>query len=230
MKFRLPSPSMVVACVALIVALGGSAVAAKYVISSSSQIRNGVITGADVKNNALSGIDIKNGSVKGADLAPGTVSTTQLRSDVRSALAKPAVTSATEVVRATGPQVTAKSGGSATVATLKGLAPGAYLITAKSVIAAVTNGQSGLLDALLQSSTHDVKCSLDAGGNSDDAMGTIITPGSSSTTTLNLQLTRTLASPADVVLRCESDVPWSAGGTSIVASAVGATTRTSVDG
>src|SRR5215213_7916326 len=44
-----PSPAMIVAIVALVVALSGTAVAATK-IRSSGQIRNGIITSADLKN------------------------------------------------------------------------------------------------------------------------------------------------------------------------------------
>lgn len=230
MKVRLPSPAMVVSLVALVVATSGTAIAARILITSSSQVKNNTLTGADVKNGSLTGIDVRNGSIKGPDLAPGTVAAPQLRADVRSALSRPAATSATEVVRAKGPVVSAGNGGSATVATLKGLAAGSYFISAKVVLASASPEQKGLLDVVLNSETNSVKCTLDAGGNADEAMGTIITPGSKSPANLHLQLTRTIASPADVVLRCESSVPWSAGGTSIVAVALGSSTRSEVAG
>ena len=58
-----PSPAMAVALVALIVALGGSAFAAGYVITKSSQIKDGAVTGADVKNSSLAGADVKDSSL-----------------------------------------------------------------------------------------------------------------------------------------------------------------------
>ena len=53
---RLPSPAMVVAAVALVVALGGSAYAA--IVVTGKNIRNGTITGADLKNRSLQGTKI----------------------------------------------------------------------------------------------------------------------------------------------------------------------------
>ncbi len=38
------------------------------IITKSSQIKNGVITGADVKNSSLTGADVKNSSLTGADV------------------------------------------------------------------------------------------------------------------------------------------------------------------
>src|SRR3954453_5848594 len=82
---------MVVACVALFVALGGSAMAA-YVVSSNSQVGPGTISGstppsgahdniidgsissADIKLNSLAGSRIADGSVTGADVGDGRLS------------------------------------------------------------------------------------------------------------------------------------------------------------
>lgn len=59
-RFR-PSPAMLVALLALLVALGGSAFAASYVITRSSQIKDGAVTGADVRNSSLTGTDARTG-------------------------------------------------------------------------------------------------------------------------------------------------------------------------
>lgn len=61
---RLPrrlSPAMVVALIALFVALGGTATAARV-----------LLTGADIKDNSLTGADVKNGSLTPRDLS-GTI-------------------------------------------------------------------------------------------------------------------------------------------------------------
>ncbi len=99
MKLRRPSPALVISVVALIVALSGSAVAARYVISSSAQIRNGAVTGADVRNRSL----------HGGDLADGTVTARQIKSGLLSArggspTSTPAASSsASEAFRMDGP-------------------------------------------------------------------------------------------------------------------------------
>ena len=220
-RLRLPSPALVVAIVALVVALTGTAVAAHVLISSSSQIRNGAVTGLDVRNKSL----------RGGDLMDRTVGLRQLRGDVRSAIGgSVSGTSATEVVRANGPVQSAENGGNAVVATLRGLAAGTYFISAKTVIASASPEQKGLLDAVLNSETRNVKCILDAAGNDDQSLGTIITPGSKSPANLKMQLTRSVATTFDVTLRCESDTAWSAGGTSIVAVRLGSSTRQAVEG
>lgn len=58
MPLRKPSPAMVVAMVALVVSLGGNAVAATVLISSSSQIKNGIVTSADIRNGTVSSSDL----------------------------------------------------------------------------------------------------------------------------------------------------------------------------
>lgn len=63
------SPAMVVAILALFVAMGGTAVAAKSLITGA-QIKNGSITGADIKNKSLTSRDIR-GQLRGPRGAAG---------------------------------------------------------------------------------------------------------------------------------------------------------------
>ena len=94
-RLRRPSPAMVVACLALFVALGGSAMAA-FVVSSNSQIGpntiyganrpstandnivNGSITASDIKQESIGGNRIINGSLTGPDVAANTLKGTQI--------------------------------------------------------------------------------------------------------------------------------------------------------
>ncbi len=63
---RLPSPSMVVACVALVVALGGTSYATISI--SGKDVRNSSLTGRDVRNSSLTGRDVRNRSLTGRDV------------------------------------------------------------------------------------------------------------------------------------------------------------------
>jgi hypothetical protein len=68
---RRPSPAMVVALLALVVALGGTATAAGLLITGK-QIKNGSVAGIDIKNNTLRGADIDEsrlGAVRSAKYA-----------------------------------------------------------------------------------------------------------------------------------------------------------------
>lgn len=67
MKIRFPAPATIIACVALLAALAGTATAA------------GLITGAQVQNGSLSGLDLRNGSVGGVDVANGSLTTFDIR-------------------------------------------------------------------------------------------------------------------------------------------------------
>ena len=60
---------MVVALVALVFSLAGTGVAARYLITSSAQVKNGVLNGADVRNSSLTGADVKNRSLTAADFS-----------------------------------------------------------------------------------------------------------------------------------------------------------------
>ena len=64
-RFR-PSPAMVVACIALFVALGGTAMAA-YIVSSNSQIGPGTVSGHKPPSGKHANVIA--GSINGADIA-----------------------------------------------------------------------------------------------------------------------------------------------------------------
>jgi hypothetical protein len=93
----------VVATIAVFVALGGSAFAASYVITKSSQIKDGAVTGADVKNSSLTGADVKNRSLTPADFRgsvqgpkgdagpPGVIAGTPAGGDLTGSYPNPAI-------------------------------------------------------------------------------------------------------------------------------------------
>lgn len=68
-----PSPSMLVALVALFVALGGSAYAA--IVITGKNIRNSTVEGADIKNGALASRDIKPNSIGGVAILESRLKT-----------------------------------------------------------------------------------------------------------------------------------------------------------
>jgi hypothetical protein len=65
LKNRRPTPSMVIALVALFVAMGGTGYAALTV--TSKNVKDESLTTKDVKNDSLTGKDVKNGSLAAAD-------------------------------------------------------------------------------------------------------------------------------------------------------------------
>jgi hypothetical protein len=72
---RRPSPAMIVACIALLVALGGTSVAAVSQLARNSvgtpQLRNGAVTNAKLRNNAVNSSKVAARSLLRSDFAPG---------------------------------------------------------------------------------------------------------------------------------------------------------------
>jgi hypothetical protein len=210
MHSRKPSPALVVSIVALIVAMGGTAVAAKVLITSSSQIKNG----------SIRGVDLKKGTITKSRLSKGTLASLNASSSVA-----PGDTSATEAHRQTGPDVPA--GGPSLVAELA-LQPGVYAVFAKTTITPFIT-DDGLLDTLLKDDkTRAAECTLDVNGTGDFATAAIVSPGTTNAATLNVQLTRTIDTPGTAKLTCQTapQVHWQAANTSIIALKVGSSTRT----
>jgi hypothetical protein len=75
-RFRRPSPALVISCISLFVALSGVGYAAARIGSkqiknnsvAGKDIKNSTITGKDVKNSGLTGSDVKNNSLTGSDI------------------------------------------------------------------------------------------------------------------------------------------------------------------
>jgi hypothetical protein len=72
---RRPSPAMVVACIALLVALTGTSFAAVSQLAPSSvgtrQLKTGAVTNAKLRNNAVTSVKVANRSLLRSDFAPG---------------------------------------------------------------------------------------------------------------------------------------------------------------
>ena len=72
---RRPSPAMIVACLALLVSLGGTSIAAVSQLAPNSvgtaQLKNGAVTNAKVKNNAIDSAKVRNRSLLRSDFALG---------------------------------------------------------------------------------------------------------------------------------------------------------------
>ncbi len=73
-RMRLPSPSMIVALIALFVALGGTTYAAVNLPANSvgtKQIKNGAVTRTKLANNAVTSAKVQDRSLLAADFKPG---------------------------------------------------------------------------------------------------------------------------------------------------------------
>src|SRR5678815_2968749 len=80
-RFR-PSPAMVVSCIALAVALGGTSFAAIEALPrnsvGASQLKRNAVTGPKIKANAVNGAKVANNSLRGADINEATLGTVPL--------------------------------------------------------------------------------------------------------------------------------------------------------
>lgn len=175
------SANNVLATVALFVALGGTAYAAKQ------------ITGANIKNNAVTSKKIKDFTIREKDFGKGLIG---------SAKAPPLNSAAFEAVRDAGPSGIGPNTDYTPVATLGGIAPGAYVIFAKTDI------QSDQLDGS--------RCRLQAGNSIDESNRGLRSNGTPEAQ--NLQLAQVFSSPGTATLSCRStDGNWNAADTKIVA-------------
>jgi hypothetical protein len=79
-KFR-PSPAMIVSCMALFLALTGSAFAVGKNTVRSAQIVDGTVRTIDLRDNAVQSAKIADASVTAADLGPDSVGTEEIAKD-----------------------------------------------------------------------------------------------------------------------------------------------------
>ena len=217
---------MVVAILALVMAMAGTAVAAKVLITSSAQIKNGVVTGVDIKDTSVKGQDLAVNAVGSRELKAGAVDLGKLEPGARAAIAG-AQTSAVEVFRKDGPRGVPKAT-SKRVATIASLETGVYAIFAKTVM---TVAQEPTTEFLNQGNNASGHCVLDAGGDKDETRTIIAGPGFNAPAELQTQITHTFGSPGTVTLDCDSpEREWGTSDTSILAIRVAKAPRQTVDG
>jgi hypothetical protein len=211
MKLRRPSPALVISMTALVAACAGSAYAAT-VITSSDQIRNGVILSSDIKNGSVQNVDIRKSTITETRLSAGLLK----RID-----GGPAPSSggsiAYEARRSTGPEgqpanVVVK------VASLQ-VPAGAYLVTAKTVMTVLPDPQDPLQALVQANSVQGGRCKLDAAGDGDEALQNVLINQRQTPATLTMQLTRTVGAPSEFTLECSTagSFPWRLSETSIIA-------------
>lgn len=83
-KSLLPRPAMIVALVALIAALGGTAYAATKI--DTEDIANDAITARQVQNDSLKGKDFKQGGLKGSDVKDASIGVKDLSEEALASL------------------------------------------------------------------------------------------------------------------------------------------------
>ena len=187
LRSRKPSPAMAVALAALVVALGGTALAGPIAQIARKQSGDKLI-----KKRSLSGNRLKNHTVTGKQIKISSLP------KVPSAGSADVAGKAFEATRDSGPgNITGQTAATATpVATLSGLPAGAYVINAKNVV-----------DALSSPDTL-VTCRLTAESDFDESSSWMGTPSGGGTVgdvfraAFPTELTHTFAGPGTVTLSC----------------------------
>jgi hypothetical protein len=221
---RRPSPATLISLLALVISMAGTATAA-VVISNSSQIKNGVVTGSDLKDASVSGKDLKANAVDSDKIRNGSLGADDFQAGARAAL-QAAETQALEAFRKSGPEGQPKAKVSR-VATLNNVPAGTYAIIAKTVITP-NPPEGGLLN---QGATISGHCVLDASGDKDESRALLGTPGALSPGVIFTQITRSFSSTGVVALDCDvAETTWRASDTSIIAVRVGRAPRSPVEG
>lgn len=78
---RASLPAALVSVVVLVLALAGTATAAKLI--TGKNIKNNTVSTQDIKNGSVKSTDVKNGGLTGADLAAGSVGPAQLSASAK---------------------------------------------------------------------------------------------------------------------------------------------------
>ena len=224
MKSRRPSPALVISIIALVVALGGTATAA-VVISSSSQIKNGVITGADIRNSSITGSDVRKGTLTGSKLRNDTITLSKLSPGTERLIRRGGggtigssddqQGSSFEGFRKAGPE-NQPPGGLVRVASVR-VPAGAYAITAKTIMTPILDDRNLFEGLLGDESGIGGECTLDAAGDADIGRATIVAGGRPTPATITAQITRTFGEASTIALNCGSNVKWRTSDTTIIA-------------
>ena len=225
---RRPSPATVIALLALVFSMAGTATAARVLIKSSSQIKNGAVTSADLKDGGVSARDLRANAVDGTKVRNGTLDADDFSGAARTAL-QAAETQALEVFRKNGPEAQPAGTDFKRVATLANVPGGTYSISAKTVITPIETTEGGLLGQGVGSLA--ARCELDAGGDKDQSVAFVGSPGALAPGLVYNQITRSFGSSGTVTLSCAIDkASWRASDTSIIAVRVGRAPRSPVEG
>ncbi|HWC27612.1 MAG TPA: hypothetical protein VG474_13570 [Solirubrobacteraceae bacterium] len=214
MKLRRPSPALVISCIALVVACTGTAFAAT-IITSSTQIKNGVIRSADIRNGSIQGRDIRNGTITANKLRRGSVPVT--------GASVGGGANAFHAIRKAGPEGLPPNQ-MIKVASLT-VPAGAYAVTASTVMTALPGPQNPLLP---ERDSPAGRCRLNLAGDVTESMQNVIVNSKTAPSTLFMQGTRTIGGPSEFFVECGAGSPFRLSETSIIATPVGAIALTTI--
>jgi hypothetical protein len=155
---RLPSPSMAVAFVALLAALGGTAVALPGNNSvTSGDIRKGAVGTSDIKNNAIRTQDIRNSTVRGKDVRNNSLTGADVTRIGGGDVTDNSLTGA-DINESTLGQVP-------NAATLGGQGPGSFESNSETIPFSFFTGEGDRQIVRVGPLTLSSHCDLDTGGN-----------------------------------------------------------------
>jgi hypothetical protein len=218
---------MIIAIVALVVALSGTAVAAGVLITSGQQIANGVITGNKLQNGTITGGKIQNGTITGGKIQNGTIGSGKLAPGViSSGGGGGGGATALEWVRKNGPE-NQPTGATQRIITADNVPTGIYAIYAKVIVTDLDSPQPPLLTV---GKTADAQCVLSAGGDVDTGRVLIGSGFGSGPGDVSAQITHTFAGPGTITLECNSGSSWRASDSTIIAVKLSGASRTAVTG
>jgi hypothetical protein len=215
MKLRPPSPALAISMIALVVALTGTAYAAT-VIKNSSQIANGAVQSGDIKDGSVQNVDIRKSTITETRLSAGLLKKIGGAAPTGASSVGPTTNAAIyEARRSSGPEAQPPYNG-VKVASLT-VPAGAYSITAKTVMTALTKPTDPLQGLVDKDAVVGGNCRLDAAGDADQSLTNVIISNRQTPATLVMQITRTVAGPSEFTLECSSGFPFRLSETSIIA-------------
>jgi hypothetical protein len=181
--YRRPSPAMVVACIALLVALGGTSIAAVSQVANNSvgtaQLKSNAVTTPKIKNNAVTAPKIASNAVAAAKIASNAVGSAKIAANAVTGekIAANAVTtdkvqdgSLTAADLAAG-VIPASSSSYARF--LNGPVPVASAVTEATSLNIPQAGNYVIVAKTVAAGFGTVTCRLIAGGDTDDSSANV---------------------------------------------------------
>jgi hypothetical protein len=168
---RRPSASLVIACLALFVALGGVGYAAATI--GSAAIVDNSIRSKDVRNNDLRGKDVRSNTLKGADVDESSLGKVPSAASADSAATAAHATNADNATNATNATNAASAANADTVG---GIGPDALTIGRSALGSCEPGAAFTNCSTVILSMPRPGRVLLNAGGqwHSDDAAGTSV--------------------------------------------------------
>jgi hypothetical protein len=202
---RLPSPALVIACVALFVSLGGvsyglvtGSVDSREIKNNtvrSSDVRNNTLRSKDVRNNTLRTFDIRNNEVRGFDIRNSTIQGRDVAFDTLTGT-DVSEASLAKVPSATAADTATTAGTANSVATLRivaptGVAEGAAAVTLAThgplTLTGACDADGPNTEAKLRVQTTEAGSAAGGSGPTVSADNPVIAPGDGAVVVAELQ-------------------------------------------